>query len=413
MKSPLPLRLAAWLCLCLATASQSPAQSPQSLFDGQVDSDGLPAGWSNPYDWGTVEIVDGEIQLTADKKFFLVTDQVYHDYEMTGEIRLPPGKSNSGFMARGQVEPNKVYGYQAEADPTPRQWSGGLYDESRRQWLNPLTGQPKAQAAFDKGDWNTYRIRCVGDHLQFFINDVATTDYFDPVDQSGRIGIQHHGENGQTYRFRNLQVTDLGKSTWEPLFDGESIDDWQAIGGGDWSVEDGMIRGRANAADSVPNGMLYHPDTFGDATFRIVYRVKKGNSGFFVRCEKLDEPPYVKGLQCEIEPQDDVAGLYQTGGGQWLAHPLDYLEDFDPGKAPGVRKRWKAARKDPTGWNTLVVSTHGKRAVTHLNDCLAADLMIDNLPAQGRIAVQLHGNDDLEIDFKSIEVLRTSFKSDN
>ena len=29
--------------------------------------------WKNPYEWGNVELTDNEIQLTANKKFFLVT----------------------------------------------------------------------------------------------------------------------------------------------------------------------------------------------------------------------------------------------------------------------------------------------------------------------------------------------------
>ncbi|MEM9365109.1 MAG: DUF1080 domain-containing protein [Planctomycetota bacterium] len=386
----------------LAQASDADAASMVSLFDGKnLD------GWRNPYDWGTVDVVNGEIQLTAERKFFLTTEAVYHDYEFEGEIKLPPGKANSGFMARGQVEPNKVFGYQAEADPTSRRWSGGLYDERRRQWLNPLWDQPDAQKSFDRERWNRYRIRCVGNRLQFYVNDVLTTDYFDSMDLKGHIGLQHHGEKGQTYRFRNLKVRDLGRHEWQPLFDGQSLDRWTAVGGGTWTLVDGVIQGRSDAADKAPNGLLVFDQPFANATFRIEYRCENGDSGFFVRSTILDAKPFIKGVQCEIDNTDDVAGLYQTGGAGWLVHPLDYLETaFPPDRRAGVEKHWQKARSKGDDWNTLVISLHGNRIVTHLNDCLASDHVVADLEAKGQIALQLHGNQDLKVDFRKVEVLR-------
>lgn len=195
-----------------------------TLFDGtSLD------GWHNPYDWGQAAIVDDEIHLTANKKFFLVTSEQYADFEFEAEILLPDGKANSGFMFRCHVEPNRVYGYQAEVDGSDRRWSGGLYDEGRRKWLWPgkanNSKDPKAQAhieesqqhfqqpeirnAFRRSDWNRYRITCRGDRLQIEVNGVLITDYADSVDAKGYIALQHHGENGQTYRFRNVKIRRL------------------------------------------------------------------------------------------------------------------------------------------------------------------------------------------------------------
>lgn len=407
-----------------------------NLFDAKTLD-----GWNNPYEWGETEVVDSEIHLTADKKFFLVTDKEFYDYEFEGELKLPDGKSNSGFMARGQVKPNRVFGYQAEADPTDRRWSGGLYDEGRRQWLNPLWDQPDAQAAFDRNRWNRYRIRCVGNHLQFFVNDVPTTDYFDPTNLSGHIGLQHHGEKDQTYRFRNLTVKELGRHQWRPIFDESTLQDaesaedeiiagFKAIGGGNWTVSGGLLQGRASSEANEPNGMLYSTKSYTNATFRIVYRFNAGDSGFFVRSEITDAKPFVKGVQCEIDATPQVAGLYQTGGKGWVAEPLHYLETrFPPDRRDVVRSRWEQARRGTTldqmkvkqvtpdtdedesggiesaAWQTLVVTIDGKRIVTHLNGCLAADYVVEDLAASGVIALQLHGNQDLEIDFKSLEIL--------
>lgn len=193
--------------------SPTPADEWTALFDGRTTD-----GWNNPYEWGTTEVVDGELHLTADKKFFLVTDKKYSDFVFEGDILLPEGPANSGFMFRAHVEPNKVFGYQSEVDGTERNWSGGLYDEGRRQWfISPIKGDKESEAAFAKragntfkrNDWNTYRITCLGDQIKIEVNGVTTTEVQDDMDASGIIGIQHHGEKGQTYRFRNLRIKEL------------------------------------------------------------------------------------------------------------------------------------------------------------------------------------------------------------
>lgn len=196
------------------------------LFDGKTLT-----GWKNPYDWGKAEVVEGEIRLTADKKFFLVTEKSYTDFVFEGEILLPAGKANSGFMFRAHVEKNKVFGYQAEVDgDEKRKWAGGLYDEGRRAWfISPRNNAKKdatpeekkaceesiaafrkrAGDCFKRNDWNTYRITCQGKKLKIEVNGVVTTEVEDDTDASGPVGIQHHGEKGQTYRFRNLRIKEL------------------------------------------------------------------------------------------------------------------------------------------------------------------------------------------------------------
>lgn len=186
-------------------------------------------GWKNPYEYGKAEVVGDEIHLTGEQKFFLVTDHEFEDFVLEGEVKLPEGQANSGFMFRCHVEPNRVSGYQAEVDGSPRNWSGGLYDEGRREWLWPSQSgrtkdekflkhekesqeffkKPEIASAFKRNDWNRYRITCKGDSLKIEVNDVLITDIHDDVDARGPIGIQHHGEKGATYKFRNLKVREL------------------------------------------------------------------------------------------------------------------------------------------------------------------------------------------------------------
>ncbi len=165
-------------------------------------------GWKNPYKWGKSEVVDGEIHLTGDKKFFLTTEKQYDNFELEVEIMLPKvGPANSGIMIRCHVEENNVFGYQAECDPTKRGWSGRLYDEGRRKWdLTKVQKEGTKGVQAPLGEWLKYRIVAKGGHLQVWVNGQATTDLHDKVDSNGHIGIQHHGEKGKTYRFRNIRI---------------------------------------------------------------------------------------------------------------------------------------------------------------------------------------------------------------
>lgn len=200
--------------VAFAAAITAFAENFVPLFDGKTLT-----GWRNPYEWGKVEVVDGEIHLTGEKKFFVVTEKTYGDFIFEGDILLPEGQANSGFMFRAHVDKNKVFGYQAEVDGNPdRKWSGGLYDEGRRMWFaSPIKGDKASEEAFraragdtfKRNDWNTYRIECRGKNLKIFVNGVLTTDVEDDKDASGVIAIQHHGEKGQTYKFRNLKIQEL------------------------------------------------------------------------------------------------------------------------------------------------------------------------------------------------------------
>ncbi|HEX3134669.1 MAG TPA: DUF1080 domain-containing protein [Planctomycetota bacterium] len=185
-----------------------------SLFDGKTAD-----GWKNAYEWGDVTVVDGEIHLTGEKKFFVMTEKSYSDFIFEGDVHLPEGQANSGFMFRAHAEKNKVFGYQAEVDGDPKRgWSGGLYDEGRRMWfICPIKDNPenvkafreRAGETFKRNDWNTYRITCIGKKITIAINGVVVTDIEDDKDASGPIGIQHHGEKGATYRFRNLRIKEI------------------------------------------------------------------------------------------------------------------------------------------------------------------------------------------------------------
>jgi len=215
---------------CLPTMQLSAQAQEQATSDAGAWtplSDGTTLnGWFNPYDWGKAEVKDGEILLTTVKrKFFLVTEKPYADFIFEADVKMPEGKSNSGFMFRCHVKENRVWGYQAEVDPSGRKGSGGLYDEGRRKWfISPnkdkaANEQAKKQSiaafrerageCFKRDGWNTYRIECRGDSIKISVNGTLCTDIRDSEDAQGFIALQHHGEKGKIYRFRNIRIQEL------------------------------------------------------------------------------------------------------------------------------------------------------------------------------------------------------------
>lgn len=213
--SPLQVCLLGIACLLVSVAGAEDDRNWIDLFDGATL-----AGWHNSYAHGQARVVDGTIELAAEKKFFLTTDRSFGDFELEAEIKLPPGKANSGILFRAQKKPDgSMYGYQAECDGSERRWSGGLYDEGRRGWIHPkkpLENPDNAKhwtserrKALRRDGWNHFRIRCRGDHIEIWVNGIKTTDLRDATDSKGHIAIQHHGEKDQVYAFRNIRIREL------------------------------------------------------------------------------------------------------------------------------------------------------------------------------------------------------------
>jgi len=220
MKEQIPLKKHSLLAIFFLTSFGIPGVQAKEaewipLFNGK-DLD----GWHNPYPHGTASVKNGVIELVADRKFFFAYNEKFSDFIMTAEIKLPKGKANSGILFRSQKKENgSMFGYQAEVDGSDRRWSGGLYDEGRRGWIHPKKPERNPyneknwkdtqKNALKRDDWNNYKIKCLGDHLQIWVNGVQTTDLKDSTDSTGFIDIHHHGEKGQVYRFRNLRLLKL------------------------------------------------------------------------------------------------------------------------------------------------------------------------------------------------------------
>ena len=108
----------------------------------------------------------------------------------------------------------RLYGYQIEIDSSERAWSGGLYDEARRGWLQDLADNEAGRKAYRYGEWNRYRIECIGPWIRVWLNGIPTVDTFDTEDLEGVIGLQVHSGKNTRVRWRNPQLWDLGRREW-------------------------------------------------------------------------------------------------------------------------------------------------------------------------------------------------------
>ncbi|MEM1028470.1 MAG: DUF1080 domain-containing protein, partial [Planctomycetota bacterium] len=170
---------------------------------------------------GEFTVRDGEIVGTAvpnsGGNTFLVTQQTYRDFELTYEIHTT--SLNSGVQIRSHVDgglgnrTGLIRGYQVEADPTDRRYSGGLFDQSRRGWLNPLIEKPYARRAWKKDAWNQVTVVARGPLIQTWVNGVPAARVLDAVTAEGHIGLQVHSVGDRAdrpeVRFRNIQLREL------------------------------------------------------------------------------------------------------------------------------------------------------------------------------------------------------------
>lgn len=218
-----------------------------NLFDGKTLK-----GWKVLGGKATFRVEKGMIVGTTSTggenyNTFLCTEKEYGNFNLEFEFWADENL-NSGVQFRGLFSDGLVRGYQFEIDPDrttkytaqpcnldakgqiipsgkePRSWTGGIYDEKRRGWLNNLTENPEARAAFKPNSWNKGRIEAHKDGIRTYINGVLASSMVDYMTPNGFIGLQVHWlkeYKKMEVRFRNIRIQDFGLN---PAGTGETAD---------------------------------------------------------------------------------------------------------------------------------------------------------------------------------------------
>lgn len=399
------LTLAILPFLAAAPATENEKLSP--IFNGKSLD-----GWEQRNGTAKYTVEDGAIvgrTVKDSPNSFLCTKKPYGDFILELEVKDDPAL-NSGVQIRSHIydkatdvltenkgkkkrthEAGRVHGYQVEISNEKIGSSGGVYEEAGRGWLQNIAEDPTASKAFHDNQWNKFRIVAIGDSIKTWVNGVACTNLIDSMEQSGFIGLQvHGGVHPAEVRFRNIRLQDLGVHVWRPLWDGKTMSGWTRNGGGEWTIENGALRG-VSPAGAQQKGFLLSDRDFKNFTVRLQYKAVKGNSGFFFRMGDLDgKSPTPVGYEVEVDPTRDAGGLQEPRGRGWLSKSEPTV----------VRDYYKA-----NDWNDMVVSAHGHRIVVHVNGVKTADFPTDPGRSEGRFGLQINPRQELEAMFRNIEIL--------
>jgi hypothetical protein len=278
-------------------------------------------GWHTLGGEATYKVENGEIIGTTvanTPNTFLATDSNYSDFILELDFKTD-SVSNSGVQIRSNSLPwyrdGMVHGYQVEIDPSKRAWSGGLYDEKRRKWLNPLVDNPAAQKAYKPNDWNHFRIEAIGDTIKTWLNEVPAAYVIDDMTAEGFIALQVHsiGKNGKPdveIKWRNIefitenlaqystpspltpvvtknQLTyDEKKAGWEMLWDGETTKGWRGaklenFPQEGWEIKDGVLSVLASGGgESTAGGDIVTEAMYDNFEVKVDFKITEGaNSG--------------------------------------------------------------------------------------------------------------------------------------
>ena len=275
---------------------------------------------------------------------FLATKERYTDFILELEVLVDP-LLNSGIQIRSNslkdYRDYRVHGYQVEIDPSPRAYSGGIYDEARRGWLVPLANNPKGRNAFKQKDWNKYHIECIGNEIRVWVNGVNTANLVDDMTAEGFIALQVHGisdkkQDGTQVKWRNIRIKtkDLEESRWpmQPhaeevnlvpntlsrsearkgwrlLWDGKTSEGWRSAKGTEfpssgWQMEDGVLTIHGDGgAEAAGVGDIVTKDQFSSFELKVEFKLTEGaNSGikYFVDPELNKGSGSAIGLEYQV-----------------------------------------------------------------------------------------------------------------
>lgn len=442
--------LAAFLVILSVNADASSPWTP--LFDGKTLNNWEQRGGSAEY---KVEdgVIVGTTKLNTGNSF-LCTKQFYSDFILEVDFKVDP-QLNSGVQIRSNSFPEyqagRVHGYQVEIDPSDLAYSGGIYDEARRGWLNTPEGNVPAQKAFKSGQWNHFRIEAIGDSIRTWINGVPAANLYDTRTRNGFIALQVHSigkdkaKEGIEVRWRNIRIIDdaaPGFATPTPLpvqsmdnklgnveeaegfkflFDGKTTTGWRGakLDGfpeQGWVIKDGVLTVlESGGGESAAGGDIVTVDKYSDFELHLDFKLTPGaNSGikYFVDPELNKGPGSSIGLEYQLldDQRHKDARLGNHEGSRALTCLYDLIESDNYSKHPNPIGQWNHAKVISKG-NHVEHWLNGRKVLEYDRKTpqfrqLIKESKYKDWPGfgeweKGHILLQDHGN---TVSFKNIKI---------
>lgn len=177
-------------------------------------------------------------------------------------------------------------------------------------------------------------------------------------------------------------------SAWEPLLVPGTFDGWHELPGGSWEWHDDILVGTSPRTETR-HGLLVSDREYDDFDVQLQFRTVRGCSGFYFRATEDSTATGVSGFQAEVDPSPETGGLYETRGRGWVLKP-----------DPELMKRIY----QPGEWTTMDVRAVGGTIEVRVNGRTTARLVDDPGSRKGRFALQLHGGQDLHVEFRDVRI---------
>ncbi|WP_291870033.1 DUF1080 domain-containing protein [Maribacter sp.] len=352
-------------------------------------------------------IKDGIIGFQGEGYNNICTIKDYGDFEILVDWKITKG-GDSGIYLRGA--PQVQIWDTALVEVGAQVGSGGLYNNQK----NRSTPLEVADNPID--EWNTFRIKMVGERVTVHLNGVLVTDnvilenYWDrelPIFPKEAIELQAHGED---LGFRNIFVREITSGDillspeeksegFKSLFNGKDLDHW--IGNKtDYLVLNNQIAVRPKQGG---HGNLFTAEEYSDFNFRFEFKLTSGaNNGLGIHAPLEGDVAY-EGKELQI--LDNTAAIYK-----------DLKNHQYHGSVYGIIAAERGYLKPVGEWNSEEVIVQGDRIKIILNGKVILDGdvkeatkngTLDNKDhpglhrKKGHIAFLGHGS---ELEFRNIRV---------
>ena len=169
----------------------------------------------------------------------------------------------------------------------------------------------------------------------------------------------------------------------KPIFDGKSLDGWNAKGPAEcWTAKDGAIVGKNN--EKKQGTILWTNESFADFVLEAEFQFSGDiDSGFFLRNEN----------------EQIQLGVSRSLKRDMTCSPYIGKKGIYPVSAVGIDQLLKVG-----DWNQIKITVKGKKYIVVLNGKQVLDYTTDEALEKGPLGLQVHPGVEMQVMFRNLKV---------